>query len=81
MSEWWSLAISLGLSVAAGPAAVWLLRVVEPAHADDIHAVKTGAAVPFVVFALGVPWAARRIGRQPKQIAQSSAPRSDAHRA
>jgi hypothetical protein len=77
---WWSLVLSLCLSAAAGPAAVWLLRVVDPAHADDIHAVKTGAAVPFVVFALGVPWAARPIRRQAKQMAGPSAPRSDTHR-
>lgn len=53
---WRGLPVSLALAVAAGPAGLVVLQVLEPDHADDIHVVKTGAAIPFVVLALGVPW-------------------------
>ena len=46
------------------PLACWLLTWLEPSHSDAIHAVKTGAMVPFVVIAMGLPWV-RQVRRGP----------------
>jgi hypothetical protein len=53
---WWSLPVSVTGVLAAFPLAVGALMVVDPAHADAIHAVKTGMIIPFVVVPLGLPW-------------------------
>ncbi len=60
---WRMLPVSVVLAALAGPAAIAALAIIDPNHADDIHAVKTGAAVPFVLFALGIPWTVRAGGR------------------
>ncbi|MCB9677170.1 MAG: hypothetical protein H6737_18780 [Alphaproteobacteria bacterium] len=53
----WSLLASVTLSVGTPFLAYAALGVIDPLHADAIHAVKTGMAVPFVVLAFGLPWA------------------------
>ena len=62
---WPLLPVSVALAALAGPAAVAALSVLDPNHADGIHAVKTGAAVPFAVWGLGVPWVFRRSPKRP----------------
>lgn len=59
-STWARRAASLLLWLLALPLGSLALRVLEPAHADALHAVKTGAAVPFLLFALGLPLAPLR---------------------
>lgn len=52
----WALrAASLALWAAALPLGVLWLRVTAPEFADALHAIKTGAAIPWLVVALGLP--------------------------
>ncbi len=62
---WPLLPASVALAVLSGPAAVAALSVLDPNHADGIHAVKAGASVPFAVWALGVPWVFRPSPKRP----------------
>ncbi len=68
---WRALPLSVALAAASGPAGLAILRVLEPGHADAIHVVKTGAAVPFVVLALGAPWVLSL--RKPTEDAEAGA--------
>jgi hypothetical protein len=65
---WWpTLPMSWALYLATFPLGIGALLLLEPSRADLVHSVKTGAAVPFAVFAFGLPWALPR--------ATASAPR------
>lgn len=53
----WALrAASLVLWAGALPLGVLWLRVTAPDFADALHAIKTGAAIPWLVVALGLPF-------------------------
>lgn len=60
-----ALPVSVVLFAAMIPLGEMLLGLLDPWRADGIHAVKTGAAIPFAVLAIGLPWAlggaARRV--------------------
>ena len=56
----WTLPPSIALFLAALPLGMWVLPFVEPDHTGIEHAVKTGAAVPFAVLGMGIPWLTRR---------------------
>lgn len=56
----WTLPVSITIFLAALPLGMWVLPLVEPSHTGIEHAVKTGAAVPFAVLGMGIPWVTRR---------------------
>lgn len=56
----WTLPLSMALFFASVPLGIWVLPFVEPDHTGIEHAVKTGAAVPFAVLGVGIPWLTRR---------------------
>ncbi|MBK8695337.1 MAG: hypothetical protein IPN17_24465 [Deltaproteobacteria bacterium] len=58
-TTWARRAASLVLWADALPLGVLWLRVTAPEFADALHAIKTGAAIPWLVVALGLPFLAR----------------------
>lgn len=58
-TTWVLRTASLALWAGALPLGVLWLRVTAPEFADALHAIKTGAAIPWLVVALGLPFLAR----------------------
>lgn len=54
----WTLFASLLAAALAPSASMQALALLVPRYAgDELHAIKTGCAVPFAVLAIGLPWA------------------------
>lgn len=62
----WTLPVSI-LLLAASPWLAMLVLDVLGTRADGIHTIKSGAIIPFVVFAFGLPWVFPVVGTEAAQ--------------